>query len=314
MVADGNKKMKAKLEISPYVEMKKDVIKWLESEPKAKKIFGKKIVYEESLELNPKKWTEPKLKSAMAGLVRPELKLLAVRAGAIMKDSEKAKSPKEHNKIITALEQALKNANSEISEKCSDALEELSSGKGEAKAGLAVGKKAMSEINSLDIGSVFKDFIAIATGTADGCVKALEKGDKAKIGKQFSAAHAEIEKAIKNLEREGKKADSVAKFLLNSGKKLKGNDIGSLDAFSGKIRDKKVHGPLEKLSNDMDSLEKELDAYAKDLKKGQMEVGDAKAYAKKFGAMSTLQGTADSAVKAMKSLQVEFKKVEKDLK
>lgn len=312
MAADGNKAMTAKLEVPWQKEMKGDVIKWVNSEKDILKLFPKKITYSQKVELNPAKWNEGKLKNALPALVRPEMQILANRISDAKKLAEKAKSPKEHNKIVNAVKAAIKSSQTEIEEKCATALEELESGVADAKAGLALGKKAMAEVDKLDAGKVFSEPLDIAMSTAKTISQAEDKGKD--VGAAQDAAKKEIDGALKAMSDTGKAAQNVAKYLATNGKKMADNPKGEVSAFGKKVMDKKVLGPLQQLDKDIDKLEQVLTPYATALKAGKIDGHKAKLFESQFSKMKGLQKSADVAVAAMKSLQDAFKKVQKDLK
>lgn len=312
MAAEGNKAMTAKLEADWKKEMRGDVIKWVQSEKDIIKLFPKRLTYSQKVQLNPAKWNEGKLKSALPGVVRMELKQLANRISDAMKLAEKAKSPKEHNKVVAAVKKAIAVTQSEIEEKCSTLLDELESGVADAKAGLALGKKAMAEVDKLDATKVFSAPLEIAMSSARTIHQAEAKGKD--VGAAQNDAKKEIEGAIKFLLDTGKKAQSVAKFLASNGKKMADNPKGEVSAFGKKVIDKKVMSALQAMDKDIDKLEAELVPYAKDLNGGKVDAHKAKLFESKFDKMKGLQKSADSAVAEMKKLQDAFKKVQKDLK
>lgn len=311
MAADGNKKMKAKLDVDPCAEMKADTKKWVQAFPKAGKLYSKKIVYEETLELNPKKWTANKLSSAMKVLVRAELQLLAARVVAAKKLHEKDKPEKD---VVAVLEKAHKDITTDIEEKCSEALDDLASGKGAAAAALTLGKKTMAQINTLNIDSTFKTLIDSAEKTAKDLCAVLKKGDAKDSQNAFAAAKKKIEPALKELGQTGKQAEAVARYLLDTGKKLKDHELGPLDAFGKKLRHNDVQTPLENLVNGIEKLEDEISRYIEDLKESKMNERKVSAYQSSFAGMKGLQKVANDSLKEMKKLEKQFKAIEKDLK
>ncbi|MEP1202128.1 hypothetical protein [Tateyamaria sp.] len=312
MAADGNKKMNANLELKWREEMRSDVIKWIQSEKDIIKLFPRTITYSKKVELNPDKWNEGKLKKALPRLFRQELKNLANRMSDAMKQAEKSKSPKEHNKLIIAVKNAISDTKKEITEKCDQLLDDLETGAGDAKAGLALGKKAMAEVNKLEASKVFSEPLEIAMGTAKVIHIAETKG--ADMAAALDNAKKEIVGALKSLNETGKAAQSVAKYLSANGKKMADNPKGEVSAFGKKVMDRNVLGPLQVLDKNIDKLEAALVSYAKDLKDGKVDGHKAKMKASEFEKMKGLQKSADVAVAEMKKLQVAFKKVQKDLK
>ncbi|MEO9575335.1 MAG: hypothetical protein ABJ263_04290 [Tateyamaria sp.] len=312
MVAEGNKKMTANLELKWRDEMRTDIIKWIQSEKDILKLFPKTITYSQKVELNPAKWDEGKLKKALPKMFRPELKNLANRMSDAMKLAEKSKSPKEHNKLLTTIKKAIAETEKEIYEKCEELLDDLETGAGDAKAGLAMGKKAMAEVSKLDASKVFSAPLEIAMKTARTIHQAETKGKD--IASAQDSAKKEIEDAIKLLGETGKTAQNVAKYLAANGKKLSVNPKGEVAAFGKKILDKKVLSPLQVLDKNIDKLDAVLTPYAKGLKDGKVDAHKAQLFESQFDKMKGLQKSADVAVAAMKDLQDAFKKVQKDLK
>ena len=125
MAAEGTKKMTANLELQWRDEMRKDVVKWIQSEKDVIKLFPKTITYSQKVELNPAKWDEGKLKKALPRMFRQELKHLANRMSDAMKLAEKSKSPKEHNKVLTSVKTAIADTQKEIYAKCDELLDDL---------------------------------------------------------------------------------------------------------------------------------------------------------------------------------------------
>ena len=312
--AAGTKTMKAKLTVIPYKEMKPDIIKWVKSVPKLAKLYGKPITYEDKIDLNPKKWNEAALSKAMVTLVRAELQILATAASDGKKMADKAKSPKDENKVIAYMERAHKETVADIEKKCDEALEELESGKGEAKAGLAVGKKAMAKIDKLDVECVIQIPLQIGMITASRWYEPLEKGKEDKAKSELAIAQKQIDIAFDHLSETGKQAQAVAKYLIDTGKKLKNHENGQLANFGKAIMKDSVQPELAKMDAAIGKVEKALEPYAKALKAGGMDVATAKRYESQFKKMLPLQKLADKAVAEMKSLQGDFKKIEKDLK
>lgn len=312
MATEGTKKMTAQLELKWRDEMRGDLIKWIQSEKDIIKLFPKAITYSQKVELNPDKWDEGKLKKALPRLFRQELKNLANRMSDAMKLAEKSKSPKEHNKLLTTVKRAISDTEKEIYEKCDELLDDLQTGAGDAKAGLAMGKKAMAEVNKLDASKVFSAPLDIAMSTAKTIHQAEAKGKD--IGAAQDSAKKEIDDAIRLLADTGKTAQNVAKYLAANGKKMAANPKGEVSAFGKKILDKAVLGPLETLDKNIDKLDAVLTPYAKGLKDGKVDAHKAKLFESQFDKMKGLQKSADNAVAAMKDLQDAFKKVQKDLK
>lgn len=314
MAADGTKTMNAKLSVKFDQEMKTDTKKWLYADKDLLKLFPKMLTYSQKVDLNEKKWNDSKLAKAMIPLVRAELQIFANRISDIKKMSEKAKSPKERNKVIEAIKKALKDTNGEISEKCSTALDELESGKGEAKAGLALGKKAMAQIEKLDVESLFSTVLENGMENARIVADYVKDGDEAETKRAMGICNKDIMESIAFLKGEGKQAQNVANYLLSMGKKLKGHENGQLAAFGGRIMKQDVQPELAKLDSDMSKLTKALSDFSDQLKKGKMTETAAKGWQSDFKKMLPMQKTADKAVAAMKSLKSDFKKIEKDLK
>jgi len=306
--------MNAKLSVKFDQEMKTDTKKWLYADKELLKLFPKLLTYSQKVELNDKKWNDSKLAKAMVPLVRAELQIFANRISDVKKISEKAKSPKERNKVIDAIKKALKDTNAEISEKCSTALDELESGKGEAKAGLALGKKAMAQIEKLDVESLFSNVLENGMENARIVADYIQDGDEAETKRGMGICNKDIMEDIAFLKGEGKQAQNVASYLLSMGKKLKGHENGQLAAFGARIMKQDVQPELAKLDSDMTKLTKALSDFSDQLKKGKMTETAAKGWKSDFKKMLPMQKTADKAVAAMKSLQSDFKKIEKDLK
>lgn len=309
MAAEGNKDFVAKLKVFPFKEMKKDVSDWIKSDPERNKIFAKPITYQQKVELNEKKWNNAKLEKALGVLVRAELQLLAQRVGDTMKKSEKEKSPKN---VIKFLKGHMADAQSEVAEKCMEALDDLESGKGEVKAGLAILKKLMNKVTDLQPDKIFADPMDAALASAKAIKDADKKGGDVK-GAQ-DAARKEIDKAIAGLNSDGKEVQAVAKYLASDAKKLKSSEIGPISVFGKKLDDSKVTAPFAELDKNIDKLETALVAYSKALKDGKIDSTKAGLFESAIKSMSGMQKSANAAVKALQNLHGDYKKIEKDLK
>lgn len=308
MAAEGNSDFTAKLKVFPFKEMKSNVSDWIKSDPERMKIFAKPITYQEKVELNAKKWSNAKLEKALGVLVRAELQVLAQRVGDTMKKSEKEKSPKN---VLKTLKQHRTDAQSEIDEKCATALDELASGKGEVKAGLSALKKLMSKVNDLKPAKIFSEPLEAALASTKAIKGADKKGDTK--GAQ-DTARKEIDKAIADLNKDGKEVQAVAKYLANDAKKLQKSEVGPIATFGKKLTDSKVTTPFALLDKNIDKLETALLGYSKHLKDGKIDGTKAGLFETEFKKMSNMQASANAAVKALQDLHGEYKRVEKSLK
>ena len=304
--------MNAKLDVKFDQEMKTDVKKWLYADKELIKLFPKKLTHTEKVDLNPKKWNPGKLSNALAVLVRAELQLFAQRIGDIKKTAGETQSPKERNKTIAAIKQAVKSAESEISDKCSEALDDLASGKGEAKAGLAILKKVMSKVKGLEPAKVFSEPLDAAISSAKAIKDVDKKGGKVEAAQ--AVAKKGVVSAITSLSSTGKELQKASKYLQDNGKKLAKSDLGPLAAFGKKITDKKVLGPLQALDSDINKLEAELTTFAKDLKAGAIDAAQAESFRSNFDKLKGQLNSAGTALKTLKSLETDYKAVEKHLK
>ncbi|MEP4246659.1 hypothetical protein [Tateyamaria sp.] len=302
----GTKSMKASLSISPMNEMKGDVKKWIEADNDLKKLFSKKISYDDKIDLNPKKWNAAKLSKAMEALVRYELQLLAQRA---FEAKKKGKPPKD---TLAVLKKAMSRTLADVDEKCSTALEDLESGKGEAKAGLAVLKKVMDKVKNLNPATIFAQPLDEAISSAKAIQNVDKKGGKVEAAQ--AAAQKGIVAAITILGKDAKDLQKASKYLQVSGKKLKNSDVGPLAAFGKTISEKKVLGPLETLDSDIDKLENALTGYAKDLKSGNVDGAQARSFETDFGKLKNQLKSAGPAITILKNLDKDYKAVAKHLK
>lgn len=310
MVAEGNSKMNAVIEMDFYSEMKDSLKKWVFADKEVLKLFPRKIKYAQKVELNSSLWSDAKLKKALPPLIRPEMKLLANRTSDAMQMIEK--SPKERQKMLKAIKDGISRTQKEIEEKVSKALDDLESGKADAKAGLAMGKKAMAQVDKLDANKVFSAPLDIAIATAKSIAEAEANGKD--VSAAQDAAKKEIDKAIAELNDTGKTAQNVAKYLSTNGKKMENNPKAEIATFGKLVTNKKVLDPLQRLDKAIDLMESALTDYAKKLKAGAIDRLAAKRAESDFTKMKGLNKTADAAVAAMTSVQAAFKTAEKHLK
>lgn len=311
---DGTRTFTAKLDIKTFAEMKNDAKKWVTTQKDVKPIFAKNIVFKEKVNLNPKKWNESKLSKMMEAWVRYDMKILAVRVRDLMKKADGA-SPKEFGKILKGLEAAVQSARQDIAEKCTEGLDALESGKAEAAAGIALGKKAMSKAAALQSKGVIKLPVEMGKNSLKAIISANDSNlDPKKYANLVDRVSKKVGDAQKELGNTGKDVQNIAKFLTQQGKKMESNENGQIAAFGKKVSDKKLQSTLDDLDKAIDALEDTLTDYSTELKKGTVENAAAKGLVKNFEKLAPKQKVADDAVKEMRNLAGDFKKIEKDLK
>ena len=160
------KKMTARLEVSPFAEMKPEQRKWLETNKKLKAKY-QPFQFRHDVELDPRKWTEKTLGKSLEALVRMDLKILDARIVQAMKDMEKQGGMKGELLAVTAAQKEYDKTAKTIENKVSLAVEELASGGGDATKSLKLGKAALGKIGNVKIDGMFKR-------SGDASVKALQ--------------------------------------------------------------------------------------------------------------------------------------------
>ena len=88
MQVPGKKAMKAKLVMDPMAEMKRPVLDWVKNTPLFVKKF-KPVKFEETISLDPRKWSEKKLEKELYQVVKFNLQLFATQGADFKKDVDK---------------------------------------------------------------------------------------------------------------------------------------------------------------------------------------------------------------------------------
>ncbi|MEL6478860.1 MAG: hypothetical protein AAFR17_16135 [Pseudomonadota bacterium] len=314
MPANGKKLMTAKLDISSMSEMNKKAVEFIASIPAFKKKF-KDFTYTEKLELDPRKWDERKLATAMKSLVRWELKLLAGRVaewqGKIQKQGPKAQKDAERS-----LPKYYDEISKKITDKCSIALEELGSDKGDNKKGLRDGKASLKKLGEIDLGKLFSGPGLKASKTMQTLAKDLEKfeEDEKRIETAYVTAIKILDEARKSYDDEAEDAESAIKFLEKTAADIKKNKetAPELDAYGKKIEG--YSKAFKDFTADLRAFEVDMDDVALDTKSRKLNPQLAKAKGTKIANTGGHDRAAKAVQKALVDLRKDFAKVEKALK
>ena len=314
MPVTSKKLMNAKLNISSMAEMATKEVEFIGQIPKFKKKF-KDFTYSDKLELDPRKWDERKLAKALESLVRWELKLLASRVaewnGKIKKEGPKAQSEAERS-----LPKYYDQIGKKISDKCSIALEELASSKGDNKKGLRDGKASLKKLGDVDLSKLFSTPGAKAAKTVMALGKNLEKlaDDDGKIESAYVASIKVLDEARKSYDNNADDAESAVKFLIKTADGIKKNKetAPELDAYG-----KKIEGYAKVFKDfvaDLRAFEVDMDDIALDTKSRKLTPQLCKSKAANIVKTSSHDRAAKAVQNALADLRKDFVKVEKALK
>lgn len=309
MAGEGKKSMTAVLDIDPREEMDDKVVKWINAHPVLKKKFPN-YTYKETLELDPRKWDEKKLKKGLEALVRYELKILSHRVLETWKTVQKEGVKAEINAVKDLTKQYEK-IGKEIEAKCSIALEEIASDKADNKKGLRDGKAALKKLESADLAKAFSGPRETVIKAFDTLSSALTKASGNDKGQQ--AAYAEAAKSIDEARREfdgnAKDAEAAVDFLLKKGREfLKGEGrwpglgksiIGNERAFNDFL-------------SHMRAFDVDIDDAANDVKQKKLTAADATRKAKDFADHSRLDKEGKEILVVVKDLAKQLVDIEKD--
>jgi archaellum component FlaC len=314
-MAGEKKKMKAELKIDPRTEMDGKVIKWLDSVDELKKKF-RPFTYSEELELDTRKWDKNKLAKALEGLVRYELKRLAVNAATAWKAVGGKASPKEHAAAVKTLLKDYDEIAKEIDDKCSLALEELASDKGDNKKNLRDGKAAFNKMKQADVAKAFSGPRGIVVDGFKQLSTQLGKAageDKASAA-AYAAAVKKMEEADKDFNGNAKDIQSAVDYLLKIAKNMAGNTEADkeLQDFGEKLQGEA--GTLKSFLDDINEFENEIDGAINDVKHKSLDADGASRKATSFESNKKLDGYAAKIKTIIDKLAADFAKVEKKLK
>ena len=313
-MADDVKKMTAQLKVETWAEMDKKTKEWFLSIP----LFKKKLPefeYSETAQLDGRKWDAGKLQNALKSLVRYELKLFAARGVEWMKKIEK-QGPKAQAECEKAYPKYHAELAKKMASKCSTALEELESGKGDNKKALAAGKAALKKFDSLNLNGLFinptKATVTAFAGLADGLKKA--DGDRNLEEAAYVAAGNATDKARDGFEANAKQAQNTVKYLLKTSADLEKDAKAdqSVRAFGGYIQ--KNRRLFAEFVDNIDAFEVDIDAAYADIASRNLDDQAAVAKAKTFTKYAKLESSAKTVVSMVKKLKPAFAKIEKQLK
>jgi len=312
MADTDKKKMKAELNVSPFAEMDRKTADWVKSIPALEKVF-KPIQYSEFAELDKRKWSASKLKDALNGLARYDLKILAHRAAIHYKTAQK-KGPLGQQAAEKQLPADYKEIRKDLLKKVALAVEEVVSDKGNNKRGLKDGKAALAKLDGINEGKIFAEPATMAAKAMAKLAKGLDAaGDDGKAAaKALTDAGKEMAAADKVFEDNAREAQAAVALMRRVPKSIKDDAAPELRGFADKVRS--VDGTLKAFEDAMDKFGKEMDAALAATKAGKPDAKAAAALARELGNSSTETKKAVAVMKDLKTLKTEFAKVEKLLK
>lgn len=309
MAAEGKKSMTAVLDIDPRTEMDDKVVKWINGHPLLKKEFPN-YTYKETLELDPRKWDEKKLRKGLEALVRYELKILAHRVTESWKTVQKEGAKAETSAVKDLAKQYAK-IGKEIDNKCSLALEEIAADRPDNKKGLRDGKAALKKLEGADFAKAFSGPRETVTKAFHALSSALAKAtgnDKAEQAAYVDTAKS-IDEARREFDGNAKDAEAAVDFLMKKGREFaKGEgawpDLG------------KMIGGYEREFNDFLShvraFDVDIDAAANDVKQRKLTPSDATRKAKGFDDHARLDKEGKDILAVIKEISKKLAEIEKD--
>jgi hypothetical protein len=312
-MADADKKkMKAELNASPFAEMDKKTADWIKANPALKKVFLP-IQYSQMVELDKRKWSASRLKDALDGLARYDLKILAHRAAVHYKAAMK-QGPKGQLAAEKQLPGDYKETRKELLKKASLAIEEVVADKGNNKRGLKDGKAALKKLDGIDERKIFAEPANLASRAMKDLSRALTaaNGDARQEARALTEATREMTAADKLFEDHAREALAAVSLMRGLPKSIRDDAAPELRAFRDMV--KNVDGTLAAFEAAMDRFGKEMDGAIAVTKAGKPDARDADRLAKELANTSAEARTVQAVMKDMKMLSKEFDKVEKLLK
>lgn len=314
MAAAGKKAIEGILVIDVKAEMGKKQLDWIRQYPELTKKM-KPASFSRKVQLDPRKWDKKKLSEALYALARYELKLMAMQAVEWQKKDDKKGSDTKKEMLDKFPKYYLKTVK-KIKDKCSTALEELESDKGDNKKGLRDGKIALSKLQKIDFRKIFTDPRADTAKVYLKLSAALKKADKDEKAKEaaFKEAETSATNARKGFDGDGKDVQSAIAFLLKTATDISRNKEANalLKAFGSKVKSYKKN--LVLFGHELDEFEKELLGAAKDFKEKKLDAPKARSNGNRMAASAAIDKASSKVQAALLDLKREFTKVEKQLK
>ena len=265
MAATGKKKMKAKLKVEAWSEMKPKQKQWVMSNPALKKAF-KPVEYSEDMMLDPRKWDERKLADGMKAIVRYELKLLDMAVFRWQKEVEK-KGPLAQLKAEKDLPALYGKMVKTIQDKLSVALDEVAADLGDNKKGLKGCREVLDALKGASLQAMFLDTGEGVKNIYAGLSTALKSDDPTDKGSSaaYDLARKQFNKVLSAYEDEAdinNTIDSISKLADSLIKDKNANP--RLIEFGRDLRKDqpvfdKVNNSIALAWDDLDDVEQDLD-------------------------------------------------------
>ncbi|MEM9583099.1 MAG: hypothetical protein AAGA08_08290 [Pseudomonadota bacterium] len=321
--------------ILPFAETKsKGVPAWFECRSGLARAVVP-ICFKKTMELDGRKWKKKVIEDGIYAVARADLQLFATQLTNVeksilktlpKKDQAKKNFPKDKKAESPEVKKALDSAETQvkklykqmegkIKDKVSLALEEVESDKGDNKKALAAGKDALKKFDSLQTNGMFSDAVKSAATAMKTLAIDLNKHDDE--DDSFKAALRKLRSVETDFEKTAKTTQNVAKYILVMGNKLaKDKKADSeLQNFGRTINKGPVTKALKKLVDNVDDLGDDLDKLVNFVAKGEASDKEVIAKAGKFKSdHSAKEKSGKAAVKAVRAIAEDFKKLEKKLK
>jgi hypothetical protein len=312
MAATGKNKMKAKLKVEAWEEMKPKQKQWVLSNPALKKAF-KPIEYSEDMMLDPRKWDERKLADGMKAIVRYELKLLDMAVFRWQKEAEK-KGPLAQQKAEKDLPALYAKMVKTIQDKLSVALDEVASDLGDNKKGLKGSKELLDRLKGVKLQAMFVNAgtgVHVVYANLAAALKSDDMSDKEK-----SAAYSD---ALKQLDKvmDTYRDESTIDQIFDDMIKLGDNIVKNKDA-NPKLTNfgKEVQGFKSEFVDINKAIYQGWEAFDKtqDVIEGQINRDDAKRKSMGSKVWAGLGKSGKRAETTIAKLRKQFDPIYKELK
>ncbi len=306
--------MKAELKVDPCAEMDAKTSAWVQGIPMFKKKF-KPIVYSQDVVLDTRKWDQKKLSKALYALARFELKVFAVRGNEWAKKVAKG-GTKAEIEAIAKYSKAYEKLCKDIANKCSVALEEVESDKGDNKRSLKDTKAAFAALSGTKPRAVFGAPTEAVVITLKKLSRDLAAaGDDARAqAKAHKAAQAAIEKVLAAHDKTAGDVHEGLSMLQKAAQTIrKTKDASPLLVKFGKA--------LEKMSGQMKGLQERIQGFGgaledaiEAMKDQRLDAAGAVSEARNFAEFAKYGKSATTVLAAVSKLNSAFAKIEKELK
>ena len=310
MATAERKRMKAVMKAYPMKEMKKPQRDFIDSSAELKKLFAAPITYSETLELDARKWNERKLSDAMLAISRFEMMALATTVYQVAQ-----KGGSGDKKVVRELADAYRRTEKQVTEKISDAMEELRNDDGDNKKALKEGKDLFADLDRVDWQTLFARPTAAVTGALALVVRDADKAadNPAAFRKSQLAAQKTVKAEIADFAKAEKEvSDALVSFDKLFRELRKNDDVApELKAFGDVLH--KGDKTFDQAKAACDDFAKALAEVETVLAVDDLDADDVKTVFIKLRSMSGPTKAAKAAIGLTKKLKQQFVAIRKKL-